>query len=805
MEKEKVASHPELSLEAALQGMVLLCNDGALPLRGKKIALFGNGSLFAYPGGTGSGEVNGLPALSVKEAFLKEGIELSDAGYFARLLVDREARRRDHEEALKEAGKGISALAWGKLYARLSSIKEEEPHVPIIESDLVEAGSLPAVYVLARQAGEGQDREAKRGDYYLSEREKEDLLLLRKEFASLIVVVNSGGPIDLQEILGLGPNAIVYMGQAGGMGAIALARLLLGKANFSGKLAVSWPKSLDDLPGTRAFGRAGRPDKEAYVEGLYVGYRFHDSFGIPAAFPFGHGLSYSRFEIRSEATLEGSEVIVKCRVENRSDIAGREVVQAYLSAPRLALDKEFQSLVAFGKTKLLAPNESETLTLRFRMEEAASFDEEAGAYILEEGDYVLRIGTSSVEARPLTRIFLPKRILVEKGLFLYGGKKAVSEIPAPLPVEERKPEASLLLDPRAFRPVIHRAKEKATAPGPERSFLGKWKDRELACLLIGDEGLVKNEVLDGPGACGEVNRKIARRHGLVPFSMCDGPSGLRIYPSYYLEPDGRVKVPLSIPSILLSAKPVYRLYQRLFSRPSRKAKLIEQRPTHFPSPSLLACSFDESLLFRIGEAVAEEMRYYDQDVWLAPAMNIVRSPLCGRNFEYYSEDPLLTAKMASSLVRGVESQGDKAACIKHFCCNNREDNREKNSSEVNERALREIYLKAFRLVIKEAKPACLMTSYNLLNGTYVSNDAPLLKGLLRGEWGYEGVLMTDWGNVKEGQAKAPLCLKSGVNLVMPGGKYERKEMLAALRAGALSHEELVEGCLPILRLMKKLA
>lgn len=805
MEKRKEASHLELSLKAAQEGMVLLLNDGVLPLKGKKIALFGNGSLFAYPGGTGSGEVNGLTPLSVKEAFLEEGIELSDAGYFARLAVEKEKKRAEKEEALKEAGKGVSPFAWEKLLSRIWGIKEEEPYAAIEDSDLVEAESLTAVYVLSRQAGEGSDKKQKRGDYYLSDGEKEDLALLKGRYASLVVVLNVGGPIDLQEILSIGPNALVYMGQAGAMGALALTHLLTGKANFAGKLALSWPKSLDDLPGTAAFGRDGRPDKELYVEGIYVGYRYHDTFNVPTAFPFGYGLSYSKFDIRSEATLEGTDVVVKARVENRSEVPGREVVQVYLSSPTVSLPKEYQSLMAFGKTKLLAPGESETLTLRFSMKDAASFDEEAAAYLLEEGDYVLRVGTSSTSTRPLTRIVLSKRILVEKGLSLYGGKKRVEEIPSPLPREERKPEASLILDPKAFAPLIHREGKKEATEGPDRRFLDKWKDEELASLLIGDDGVRKNEILDGPGACGEVNRKLAHKHGLVPFSMCDGPAGLRILAAYYVEPSGKIKAPSNIPPELIAAKSFFGFYNRLVSRHSKKAKLVEQRPTYFPTASLLACSFDESLLYEVGEAVAAEMRYYGQDVWLAPAMNIVRSPLCGRNFEYYSEDPLLTAKMASALVRGVESQGDKAACIKHFCCNNREDNREKNSSEVNERALREIYLKAFRRVVKEARPSTLMTSYNLLNGTYVSNDARLVKDLLRGEWGYDGLIMTDWGNVKEGQAKAPLCLKAGVNMVMPGGKYELKEMLSALHDGSISHEELVEGCLPILRLMKKLA
>ena len=805
MERKKVGSHLDLALEAAGEGMVLLQNDGTLPLKAAKIALFGNGALFAHPGGTGSGTVNGIEPLSVKDAFLEEGIVLSDGGYFARLMAAKEAAKAEKERRLKEAGRDCSVFEWAKLLSRVWALKENEPSAPIESADLAEASGLTAVYVLSRQAGEGQDREAKRGDYYLSEQEKEDLSLLKANYAALVIVLNVGSPIDLAEIKSYAPNAIVYMGQAGGMGALALVRLLLGKINFSGKLPVSWPESLDDLPATPTFGRRGRADKEPYLEGIYVGYRFHDSFGIPAACPFGYGLSYSKFEIKGEASLEGTDVVVKVRVENVSEVPGKEVVQLYLSAPKVALDKEYQSLMAFGKTPLLMPGEAASLVLRFPMEDAASFDEEAGAYLLEEGEYVLRLGNSSANSKAISRILLSKRILVEKGLSLYGGRKAVQEIAPPVRREERKPDSALVLNPRAFTPRIHSAAAPKAEPGPEEHYLDRWKDSDLARLLIGDRGLVENKILDGPGACGEVDRRTARRHGLEPFSMCDGPAGLRIFPRYYVEPSGKITAPGMIPSEMIVAKSLYRLVDRIVSRHGKKARLVEQKPTFFPTASLLAASWDENLLFRVGEAVAEEMRYYGQDVWLAPAMNIVRYPLCGRNFEYYSEDPLLTAKMASAIVRGVESQGDKAACIKHFCCNNREDNREKNSSEVNERALREIYLKAFRRVVKEAHPSALMTSYNLLNGTYVSNDARLVKDLLRGEWGYDGLIMTDWGNVKEGQAKAPLCLKAGVNMVMPGGKYELKEMLAALRDGTISHEELVEGCLPILRLMKKLA
>ena len=464
MERKKVGSHLELALEAAGEGMVLLQNDGTLPLKAAKIALFGTGALFAHPGGTGSGTVNGIEPLSVKDAFLEEGIVLSDGGYFARLAAAKEAAKAEKERRLKEAGRDCLVFEWAKLLSRVWAIKEDEPSAPIESADLAEASGLTAVYVLSRQAGEGQDREAKRGDYYLSEQEKEDLSLLKANYAALVIVLNVGSPIDLAEIKSYAPNAIVYMGQAGGMGALALVRLLLGKINFSGKLPVSWPESLDDLPATPTFGRRGRADKEPYLEGIYVGYRFHDSFGIPAACPFGYGLSYSKFEIKGEASLEGTDVVVKVRVENVSEVPGKEVVQLYLSAPKVALDKEYQSLMAFGKTPLLMPGEAASLVLRFPMEDAASFDEEAGAYLLEEGEYVLRLGNSSTNSKAISRILLSKRILVEKGLSLYGGRKAVQEIAPPVRREERKPDSALVLNPRAFAPRIHSAAAPKAEP-----------------------------------------------------------------------------------------------------------------------------------------------------------------------------------------------------------------------------------------------------------------------------------------------------------------------------------------------------
>ena len=574
--------------------------------------------------------------------------------------------------------------------------------------------------------------------------------------------------------------------------------MISGRESFSGHLAVSWPLSLADLPSTARFSSRGSREKEEYIEGIYVGYRFHDSFGVPAAYPFGYGLSYASFKASYSYSLKGDEVKVAASVENVSSLKGRPLIQVYLSCPSVSLPREYQGLAAYKKGKELAPGEKERLEMSFSLRDFAAYDEETSSYLLEEGEYLIRACFSSVDAELIGSIRLSKRVLVERSFPLVKGKR-VHEI---TPLSKKKAETApsyVSLDPSSIVPLFH--ERKAEIPVAEaQGYLAKLTHKEKLSLLYGDLDLTSGKTLSIPGAAGELNKDALRKMGLHTLAMADGPAGLRIRPVSYASRGGKVRAPGSIPYELRKAKALYRLVDKFMSSPRKGDRMVVRVATAFPTASLIASSFDDGLAREVGAAVSKEMEAFGVDIWLAPALNIVRHPLCGRNFEYFSEDPLLSGRMAASIVEGVESEGRGMATVKHFACNNRENERTTSSSEVNERALREIYLKAFRHVVRKAKPSCLMTSYNLINGVYANSDPNLITRLLREEWGYEGYIMTDWSSCAKGQAKSEEVILAGGDIVMPGDKYEQREILLAAKEGRLPPRTIDRACERAVRL-----
>ena len=808
-EKSIVASWPRSELEkenagvayrAALGGIVLLENRGALPLTKGKIALYGIGARVYEKGGTGSGDVYTREPLSLKEALESEGYEITNASYLDRLSSSiSEAEEKRDEEIIKR-GKKHSAFDLAGLMGLLS-LPAAAPEEPLLKEDDLPSERGTALYFIRRQAGEGRDREEVPGDYLLSEVEKKNLLFLKSSFEKLIVVINSGSPVDPSFLKGLEAGALVYLGQAGSQGPRALAALISGRESFSGHLAVSWPLSLADLPSTARFSSRGSREKEEYIEGIYVGYRFHDSFGVPAAYPFGYGLSYASFKASYSYSLKGDEVKVAASVENVSSLKGRPLIQVYLSCPSVSLPREYQGLAAYKKGKELAPGEKERLEMSFSLRDFAAYDEETSSYLLEEGEYLIRAGFSSVDAELIGSIRLSKRVLVERSFPLVKGKR-VHEI---APLSKKKAEAApsyVGLDPSSIIPLFH--ERKAEIPDAEaQGYLAKLTHKEKLSLLYGDLDLTSGKTLSIPGAAGELNKDALRKMGLHTLAMADGPAGLRIRPVSYASRGGKVRAPGSIPYELRKAKALYRLVDKLMSSPRKGDRMVVRVATAFPTASLIASSFDDDLAREVGTAVSKEMEAFGVDIWLAPALNIVRHPLCGRNFEYFSEDPLLSGRMAASIVEGVESEGRGMATVKHFACNNRENERTTCSSEVNERALREIYLKAFRYVVRKAKPSCLMTSYNLINGVYANSDPNLITRLLREEWGYEGYIMTDWSSCAKGQAKSEEVILAGGDIVMPGDKYEQREILLAAKEGRLPPRTIDRACERAVRLAIK--
>ncbi len=783
---ERVTAGPEhiaLSREAAREGMVLLKNEGnLLPLTaGSRVALFGKGSFDYVKGGGGSGDVTVAYTRSVYDGLKGEGVSLYEplSGYY-----------RDYAARRYEAGDAPGLMA--------------EPELPETLVDAAKQHADVAVIVLSRFSGEGWDREpvfyqepdypwpdelnmprrAKaifpRGDYYLTEAEQAMVTRVCAAFARVVVVLNVGGVVDVSWFRGNDQiSAVLLAYQAGMEGGAAVAELLTGRANPCGKLPDTFARDLADYPSTAHFHDS--PHYVAYTEDIYVGYRYFET--LPGAaervcYPFGFGLSYTSFALETlRAGAENGQIRVTVRVTNTGNRAGKEVVQLYYRAPWGLLQKPARALAAFRKTRLLEPAESETVELSFAVSDMASFDDlgkiASCAWVLEQGRYDFYVGTSVRDAaelsfayeqagtevvRQLSGVLAPSRLA--KRLLADGSYEALPA--APVDTEANVLEPLSAGEAEAVAPAV-RARKRYPLPHPYAEgvqplssvaegkltldeFLAQLGDEELIHLLGGQPNTGVSNTF-GIGNLPE--------YGVPNVTTADGPAGLRI------------------------------------------DRVCGVYTTAWPCATLLAATWDEALLSRVGAAAAGEVKENNISVWLAPAVNIHRNPLCGRNFEYYSEDPLLTGRLAGAMVRGIQSQ-HIAATVKHFACNNKETNRKYSDSRLSRRALREIYLRAFEIIVREARPWAIMSSYNIINGRRASESRELLTGILRNEWGYGGVVMTDWWTRGEHYKE----ILAGNDLKMANGYPER--VLAAMEKGALCRRDLELCARRVLELILKI-
>ena len=782
-----------IAYEAACEGIVLLKNDGTLPLQTKKVALYGSGAKRTIKGGTGSGEVNERHSVSILEGMENRGFEILTHAWIADY---EEFYEKAHADYQIEKKKRVNFL-------KISSIMDmlwdnfRMPSGPAITS--VEDTDT-CVYVLSRQAGEAADRKTEAGDYYLTEEEKTAISFCAKNYAKFVLVINCGSGMDLgflQEIQGI--NAILYICQSGTQGGNAVADILSGAVTPSGKLTDTWAKTYDDVPFAREYSHQnGNTKEEYYQEGIYVGYRYFDSFGVAPAFPFGFGLSYTDFRLECvETKVAGREIATVVRVTNTGNTyGGKEVAQLYVSAPEGQLCKEYQSLAAFAKTDLLAPGESQELTLRFDLGSLASYRESDNCFVLERGDYVLRLGNSSRNTAHCAVVELGSEVIVSRHEAICPMKDIFQELSAP----ERKPEdltgvCRCVMDPGAF------VTEEYTYRSPDvcrdvrvRQWLKKLTVSEMVDIVVGVGQLQNKHGFTLPGAVGVTTSKFWNR-GLANMTLCDGPAGLRIQSRSTVDAKGHVK-PVEMPLSIYEHLPDV-VKSRITGDLDREVGLY-QYTTAFPVENCLAQTWNTALLERIGEAIYQEMKEFGCTYWLAPAMNIHRNPLCGRNFEYFSEDPMLTGAMAVAITRGVQQEPGYYVTIKHFACNNQEDNRTKMSSNVSQRALREIYLRGFQMAVK-AGAKSVMTSYNKLNGVYTPNSYDLCTKVLRNEWGFTGVVMTDWYSTNPGQGDNALCMKAGNDLIMPGMWINKQEILLGLRTGKITKTDLRRCCGNVIR------
>ena len=828
---------------------VLLKSNGDFPLDAPcRIAAYGGGVRHTIKGGTGSGEVNSHFFVTVEQALKARGFTITTEGWLndydeviadARAEFKREIKRRAKEKHSLAMYEGMGAV-----------MPEPEYELP------TDAEGDAAIYVLARISGEGSDRQFVKGDFLLTDTEVRDILDIAARYPKFMLILNTGGPVDLTPVLEV-PN-ILLLSQLGVDTGLAAADILLGRMNPSGRLTTTWaaPSSYPSI------GEFGDIDEARYKEGIYVGYRYFDSVNSDPLFPFGYGLSYTSFEIGNESILlDGEMVSVTCEVENTGVYPGKEVLQLYVSKPEGKLDQPRQVLTGFEKTEELAPGEMAEAEIAFTMSELASYDEGSASWILEKGDYILRLGTSSRETTPIGALRLEENVTVSKLRNLLGkpdftdwkpadgigskepeataeaagetveagaaeaaeastveGEPAAVELDEALLQEEEGLEIILVDASQIPRSEVlyEEAEERAAEP-----YLESLSDEELAYLVIGRFdpkagmlSIIGNAGQQVAGAAGETTDALAY-DGVGALIMADGPAGLRLTREYVIDKKGKVRglgSPLPEGMVEFMPGPAAFFMKHVGMRkPKTGEELYDQYCTAVPIGTALAQSWNTHFAFLCGDIIGEEMERFGVDLWLAPALNIHRNVLCGRNFEYYSEDPLISGHMAAAITCGVQKHPGKGTTVKHFAANNQETNRMGCNSQVSERAMREIYLRGFEICVREAQPLALMTSYNLLNGVHTSESRELTTEILRKEWGFKGIVMTDWvvPQMMDQKAVYPVAtadatIAAGGDLFMPGSKRDFETVLKALGEGHLSREDLLASAARVYRMIRKI-
>ncbi len=733
-EKTITPGMPELLRDIASQGAVLLENDGTLPLKkGTKVTLFGRvQNDWFYTGYGSGGDVNKPYAVN-----LIEGMRNCEE------LVLDETTAKIYESWCER--NPIDHGYWGN-WPRFY------PEMPVSADfvSLARRNSDVAVAVIGRSSGEDRENALEKGSYYITDEELDMLKKITAEYEKTVILLNIGCLMDMSWLdeLQRKPSAVMILWQGGMESGNAAADLLCGKATPGGRLSATIAENYDFYPCSKDF---GGKDFNNYTEDIYVGYRYFETFMKEGArYPFGYGLSYTTFEtefLSAEKTDEG--VVLSCKVTNTGKYASRQVVQAYVEKPCGAIGNPYRELGAFAKTKLLAPSESEELTLTVPLRAFASYDETgatgfASAYVVEKGNYGIALGDNVREAKTVYTEEVSGTVVYEqlsqtsapqddfevlKATYADG-----KYVPVKTAVQKRKYSLrdiiseSLPADiPMTGDKGIKLADVK-NGKNTMEEFVAQLSLKELEAISRGHYVMGSDLGVAGNAGCFAGVLPSLRQKGVPAVTTTDGPSGIRLSACCSLMPIG----------------------------------------------TLLASTFDTELVEALLTKEGEEMAEKQTDVILAPGMNIHRTPLCGRNFEYFSEDPLLSGKIAAAYVRGIQKNG-KSACPKHYACNNQEFNRAGNDSRLSERALREIYLRGFEICVKEAAPKNIMTSYNLINGVWGHYNYELCTRILREEWGYKGNVMTDWWmRSSQSQEFPEMCdqayrVRAQVDVLMPGG------------------------------------
>lgn len=752
--------YKEAAVHAVEEGIVLLENrNGVLPLKpGAPLAVYGRIQLHYYKSGTGSGGMVNVPEVTgIPEGLMESG----------RVDVDQELLRLYREwekENPYDRGKG-----WGQ-----EPFSQKE--MPVSRETAAQTASRcpSALVVLGRSAGEDHDNQDIPGAWQLSEGEKALLQTVREFHRNMIVLLNTGGLMDMKWVREIRPDSVLYVWQGGMTGGTGIANVLTGKVSPSGKLPDTIAENIEDYPSSGCF---GDPQRNFYQEDIYVGYRYFETFcKEKVLYPFGFGLSYTVFSVRTENfSVSDAGITLRVSVKNTGPVSGKEVVQVYVEKPQGNLGNPARELAAFEKTPLLAPGGETLLEFFIPLSGIASYDDHPESpfcfsYVLLCGEYrffagsdVRSAGLAGAFPVPETRAVQKLRQLLAPETPFRRLRPAVSadgtvcgmteeavplaaegenarrarSLPQEIPQTDGGPEtlADVLQDAQEFPAFRELAGKAGGGSGPHaklRSFLAGFSDDDLCCIIRG-EGMGSPKVTPGTAAAFGGVSKSLRQKGLPCVCCADGPSGMRL--------DSGAKA---------------------FS---------------LPCGTLLASTFNRALVSELFAYTGIEMRLNRVDLLLGPGMNIHRNPLNGRNFEYFSEDPYLSGHIAAAEIRGLDRSGSMGT-LKHFCCNNQEHNRNFADACVSERALREIYLKGFEIAVKEGGARSIMTSYNPVNGIWAASRYDLNTALLREEWGFRGIVMTDWwalaGDCRTGGSRtdfaAMIRAQNDLYMVCPDGE-----------------------------------
>lgn len=755
----------EKAVQTVAEGIILLQNrDNALPLDvSEEIALFGRIQLHYYKSGTGSGGmVNVSKVTGLVEGLIEAGVKLNEE-----LLS---VYKKWDDENPFNPGAGWGTEPWSQ---------EEMP----LEDEFVKKISSQcstAVIVIGRTAGEEQDNREEPGAYLLSDTEKDMITKVRANFRKMIVLLNTGGIMDTLFIESCNPDALAMIWQGGMTGGTGTAAVLTGKISPSGKLPDTIAYKISDYPSDRNFGDTVR---NFYAEDIYVGYRYFETFAKESVhYPFGYGLSYTTFDVN---VTNSSDNFVEVKVKNTGDFSGKEVVQIYCEAPQGRLGKAARVLCGFKKTRELKPGEDEIIRIDFSLSDIASYDDSGATgnrfcFVLEAGDYNIYTGTDIRNAVFTETINIPQTVVTEK----------LTQCLAPvMPFKRIKPlkdsEGNFTVTEEDVPLLENDEQKKRLADIPEEihytgdcgikladvldgkntmdEFIAQLSDYDLSCIIRG-EGMGSPKVTAGTAsAFGGVSENL-KNFG-IPCGCCaDGPSGMRL--------DCGIKA---------------------FS---------------LPIGSMIASTFNPELVTELFEMTGAELAQTKVDCLLGPGMNIHRHPLNGRNFEYFSEDPLLTGKMACAELIGMHRSGSEGT-IKHFCGNNQETKRLETDSVISERALREIYLKGFEMAVKQADAGSVMTTYGSVNGLWTAGSYDLTTSILRKEWGFEGMVMTDWwADINERGCRqrknnfaAMAMAQNDVYMVCSDSEKNDDNTLEYLEKGILKRSELQRNAANICRFL----